>query len=482
MPKKLGIATGKPRVRGTTDMANAQRLKDIAFEELAYVEERKSWFAWDGKVWAKDNTAASRWAMKLPDVIRAEANALVEAASSLSDGKEQERWEKEAAGLFKWAHDTSMRTVRQRALSDFASLEDVTVPLTVFDADPWLLNCQNGILDLRTGNLMPHSHPDAPGKLCAKILPVSYVEGARSPVFNAFLSRVMPDKTERFALARLFGYALTGSTREQFMALLVGKGANGKSTLVETFQAILGPYAVRLPSAALLQNNFDKIPNDIARLAGARFIVSSEFPNHGKMNESSVKELTGGDTVSARFMQGEWFDFTMRGLICVSTNYMPGVSGTDDGIWRRLQPVPFRVQIPKAEQDGDLKEKMAEEAEGILAWAVRGCLSWQEKGMRIPASWKTAADEYREESDWIGQFISEYMEVEPGSRELASVAYDTYLIWARDSGIKNILSKIMFGKELKSRGFSTKKSNSVMYWEGICRKRPAGKNHLVSVK
>jgi len=224
------------------------------------------------------------------------------------------------------------------------------------DADPWLLNCDNGVIDLRTGALLPHRRE----YLMTCLAPVKYDPEAGSDLWEKFLWRIFNRNLNLYEfMQRALGYALTGDTREQCFFILWGSGANGKSTLLNTVREIMGTYARHTPTETLLaRNKGSEIPTDVARLDGPRFVTASEVDRGQRLAESLVKALTGRDTVAARFLYGEYFDFVPQFKLFLSTNNKPVIRGVDNAIWRRIMFIPFVVQIPEEEQDKELPEKL----------------------------------------------------------------------------------------------------------------------------
>jgi putative DNA primase/helicase len=249
------------------------------------------------------------------------------------------------------------------------------------DADPWLLNCTNGTLDLRTGTLHAHNRKH----LCTKLVPVDYDPAATCPLWDKFLNRIMGNNavTTEF-LQRLIGYSLTGSIEEQVMFIAYGLDQNGKTTLFEIICTLFGDYARTADASLLLLKRGDGPRYDVARLEGARLVLTSEITASGQLDEALVKLMTGGDKITARRLYCEEEEYYSTYKIVLRTNHMPRISGVDHAIWRRLKPIPFNETIPEKEQDKKLGQKLLAELPGILAWAVRGCLDWQKNGLGNP--------------------------------------------------------------------------------------------------
>jgi putative DNA primase/helicase len=265
-------------------------------------------------------------------------------------------------------------------------------------------------------------------------------------------------------LQRAIGYSLTGSTGEQCLFFAYGTGANGKTVLLETIQSLLGDYSLNAPADMLMMRQRG-IPNDIARLSGARFVAMNETADCERLDEARVKDMTGGDTLTARFLRCEYFDFQPQYKLWIRGNHKPQISGTDDGIWRRLHLIPFTVQIPEAERDHNLSECLKRELPGILAWAVQGCLEWKRRGLKPPHEVRQAVYEYRSEMDVLGNFIDECCLI--GSYQVkAKDLYDAYVEWARENG-EYPVNKKKFGLALTERAFQRKRTREAWYYLGI---------------
>ena len=338
------------------------------------------------------------------------------------------------------------------------------IPITPedLDCDSWLLNLENGTLDLRTGELRDHSRKD----LITKLAPVTYYTDAEAPTFRNFLERILPSEALRTFVKRAVGYSLTGDASERAFLILHGSGKNGKSTLLEAIQVMLGDYAMTTPVETLLLKPAGSIPNDIARLKGARFVSASENERGRKLAEALVKAMTGKDTISARFMRGEFFDFRLTHKLWLATNHKPEIAGTDLAIWDRIKLVPFNVRIPEEEQDKHLDEKLEAELSGILAWAVEGCLDWQREGLPEPDEVRAATESYKEEMDPLARFIEECCVLSSGLRTPTKDLTGAYRIWARQTGEQELPWREVISK-FKAHGCESSRTNTERGWIGI---------------
>jgi putative DNA primase/helicase len=392
------------------DIGNGERLRVRHGRKMRYVKER-GWLVWTGKAWEEDRGQVDTWAKETARAIFAEA----------VDCEDQ----KQAVELFRHARNTANRSRRVAMVEACASEPGIPKKPADFDQDPWLLNVQNGIIDLRTGELRPHE----PQAMLTKIAGTYYDPEADCPLWLRFLDRIFDGNPELIDfLQGAVGYSLTGNTIEQCLYFLYGSGANGKSTFTGAVQDMLGDYAQKTRAETFLQKHSDQIPEDVARLAGVRFALAAELTG-GHLNESLVKDLTGGDRLAARFLHHNTFEFKPVVKLWLYGNAKPTISETTEGIWRRVRLVPFTVIIPENERDGKLPEKLRTELPGILAWAVRGCLAWQREGLSTPAAVKLATDSYRQEQDEIGRFLAECCVCEDGKTATAGVLYQAYQKW-----------------------------------------------------
>jgi putative DNA primase/helicase len=325
------------------------------------------------------------------------------------------------------------------------------------DTDPWLLNCKNGTLNLRTGTLSAHD----PQQLITKLCPVEYHLGADCPTWLKAVDEIFMGRASLVEyLRRFFGYCLSGSVIEQILAIFYGVGANGKSTIIDAVLDLLGEdYAIKAPTELLMVKRGQSHPTEQADLHGKRFIACVETDRGRRLAESLVKEITGGDKIRARRMREDFWQFNATHKIVLACNDRPLVRGTDHAIWRRLRLVPFDRVFRPDEQDKHLGAKLRKELPGILGWCVGGCLDWQRHGLGTPEEVAAATSNYQIEQDQIGRFLEECCTIGPEFRARASALFNKYLQW---SGDKN-MTQTAFGPELQNRGFQRVVSNGVWY-------------------
>lgn len=455
-PEKTHTPKGVPRLVAVdsahyTDLGNARRLVQLHGEHLRYVYG-VGWHVWNGAHWDED---PGRVALQTR-VNSTLASMYIEAGQSQSGSRSE---------LGKWAV-TSESATRINALMQLAA-RDEAIQESPDDLDPdnWLMGTSSGTLDLRTGEV----HDPTPAELISRVTSVPYDPEATCPQWEKFLARVQPDEEMRAFIQRAVGYSLTGSVREQVMFVAYGEGDNGKSVLIETLGSLMGTYGQKAPPELLMAKQAET-SNDVARLRGARFVAVVETEKGRRLAEARVKELTGADTVAARFLHREFFTFRPVCKLWLVTNHRPRVMGTDNGIWRRLVLLPFREAIPASEKDRDLVDKLRTELPGILAWAVRGCLEWQRQGLATPASVLKAHREYRAEQDVLGGYLSERCVMREDVWTTAADLYSDYTNWCQTNG-HALCSQTAFGISLTERGYSRVKKGTFR-WMGIALRAP----------
>jgi len=438
-----------PRGHNLTDLGNSERFIAHHGENVRYCYLWGKWLVWNGAHWERDDAGqVHRLAKKTVRSMYREA----------SDAEDEERRKAVAKHASRSEGADKIKAMLELARSE------VPVAPDELDRNPWLLNASNGTLDLRTGALREHRRED----LITKLTPVEYDPNAMAPTWETFLERVLPGDELRTFVQRAAGYSATGDTSEQVMLINHGAGNNGKSTFQEALAAALGDYSMRAPTEMLMAKRAGGVPNDVARLKGARFVAASETEEGRRLAESLVKDLTGQDTISARFMRAEWFDFRPTHKLWLSTNHKPEIRGTDNAIWRRIRLVPWSVAIPPAERDRKLAEKLRAELPGVLAWAVRGCLAWQREGLQAPAEVRKAPAGYRSEMDVLGDFLADRCfrgeRLEVGKDDL----YKAYQMWSEDAG-ERTETKRKFGMLLKERGIEDGRNSerTKRIWKGI---------------
>jgi putative DNA primase/helicase len=433
-----------------TDLQNARRFAKENDGHLLYVKKSRQWFVWDRKRWLLDETGeVSRRAKVTVERLLADAYALTDSGHR--------------AKRIRLAINAQSAN-RIAGLIELAKSEPgIPIIQDQLDADPWLLNVENGTLDLRTGVLREHRSKD----LITKLAPVTYDAKATCPRWESFLDKIMAGDHDRIRyVQKARGYALTGDTREQCFFILHGTGANGKSTLTGVVAKVAGGYSQHTPTDTLLVKRSDTIPNDVARLHGARLVTAAEAECNRVLAEALVKQLTGGDKIAVRFLHGEFFEFNPSFKLFLAVNHKPVIKGTDNAIWRRVRLIPFDVTIPQDEQDRTLPEKLEAERTGILRWLVEGCLAWQKERLEPPAAVVAATADYRDEMDTVGAFLDQCCVPDAAAQTPAKELYDACRQWCAEHG-ETPPSKAELGSRLAEKGFKPGRTKAGRFWRGL---------------
>jgi putative DNA primase/helicase len=430
----------------TNQQGNAQRLIQRHGADLRFCPEI-GWLVWDKKRWWPDDTG---------EVERRAKETVRQIYNEAADCPDKDR--REALGS--WAHK-SESAPQIAAMITLAKTEPgMPIRQAQLDTNPWLLNVANGTLDLQSGKLRQHQRSDR----ITKLIDIEYHPTSECPMWDAFLTRVMDGNEElKSFLQRAIGYSLTGLTREQCFFFLFGSGGNGKTVFLDLMAHLCGDYAKTTRADTFLVKRGENT-NDLARLAGARFVSASETESGRRLAEGLVKTLTGGDRIPARFLHREYFEFIPQFKLWLSTNHKPRIAGTDNAIWRRIHLIPFTVTIPEEERDKELSLKLHGELSGILSWAVRGCESWQDLGLKAPDAVSKATRDYRQESDSLATFVDENCSLDGETSKTA--LYEAYAEWAKKSA-EFAVSKREFGIRLLEKGFKDERTKNGRYWVGI---------------
>lgn len=416
-----------------TDSGNAERFAEQHRETALYIGAWKQWLIWDGSRWKRDSRGAVGLLAK-------------ETARSIDDEVSEERDDDRRKKLR--AHATKSESLAGiKAMIELARAELSADPDDL-DRDPWALNVENGTIDLRTGVLREHRRED----MFTKVAPVTYSTAAEAPLWYAFLHQVMSGNEGLIRyLQRIVGYALTGVTSEHAMFFSHGDGSNGKSLFHNTIDGVLGDYASKAPRGLLYESKGERHPTELADLFGNRFVLCPEVKQGQRFDDSLIKDLVGEDSLKARRMHQDFWEFTPTHKLFLCGNHKPFVKGTDRGIWRRLRLIPWLVTISREEQDRGLLAKLARERPGILAWAVRGCLEWQRDGLGEPTEVQEATTAYREQQDPVREFLEAKCVFEPDAKVARAVVRTEYESWCKDMGAMP-LGAMRFSDSLKERG------------------------------
>ena len=428
-----------PRRYQCTDYGNAERLVARHGAQLRYCHPLGIWLVWDGRRWQRDATAEV--VRRAKDTVR----SILQEAASEPDSNERK--------LLVQHQQRSEGDSRISAMLHSAESEPgVPVMPADLDADPWALNCLNGTVDLRTGQLRPHRPED----LLTKLVPIEYDPEAQLEKWDRFVVDVTGGDPEVGGfLQRAIGYTATGLTNEEVLFFVHGPAAAGKSTFMEAVKAALGDYAKTADFETFLaRNNVGGPREDVARLAGARMVVSVEVDEGKRLAEGLVKVITGGDTVTARMLYKDAFEFRPAFALWLVANHAPRVRDNDEAMWRRILRVPFEHVVPPERRDRALKATLRDPAKAgpaVLAWAVRGAVEWHRKGLAVPKVIELATDSYRADMDPLRDFLADCCVVHPQAFAAGGDLRSAYEEWARGQGARPIGAR-EFGERLEAMG------------------------------
>lgn len=417
-----------------TEAGDAEFFAAVNADIVRYDHRRGRWLVFTGHRW--EPTADGEVHRLALETIRARQAAAIK---ETDDTRRQLR--------LRW----SIAGEARKRLTNLLAIAESTVPLAdagdSWDADPWLLGVKNGVVDLRTGVLRPGQPEDR----ITMSTSAAFDADAGCPLWNDTLNQIFAGDALLLAYVdRFLGYSLTGLCDEEALALAWGAGANGKGTLMNTFAWVMGDYADDLPFSALELHERSGIPNDIAKIVGKRFVTSSETGETRRLNEARVKALTGRDPITARFLHREFFTFQPVAKFWLATNQRPIVRDQSVGFWRRLQLIPFTQSFASA-PNLRLKDDLRAEASGILARAVRGCLSWRQMGLSPPQQVRDATAQYRAESAPLSRFFDDCCAIEAGGQATFGQLFEAYKWWCAENREGSRLTRREFGAALHER-------------------------------
>ncbi|MBF0611888.1 MAG: bifunctional DNA primase/polymerase [Magnetococcales bacterium] len=445
------IPAGQPAVHiedNLTCHGMAKKFIKAQNGELLYCRDDEKWLTWEKTHWQFDNDVNTEKRVKCY------MEAIMDMALA---AKNNDLWHKIQA---KCIHNYLVGVLKMARLEDNVCVERIEL-----DKKPMLLTFSNGTFDLDSMEFVDSN----PEHLITRMISIAFDGKEMCPIWDDFVLRIMGGNPDMVSfLQRAVGYTLTGSVKEQVFFFLYGSGRNGKSTFLTILEKLVGPYGIKLSANTLSAKSIGGIPNDIARLYGARLAVLDEVQQNLRLDEAKIKNITGGDKMSGRFLYRELFDFHTSAKLWMYGNHKPTIVGTDHGIWRRVCLIPFTVTIPDHEVDQDLPEKLEGELPGILRWAIEGCKLWKEEGLNPPATVKDAVQNYRNEEDVVASFIKDECERGVSYEVGATDLYTAYKTYCTNQG-EPFLSQKKFGERMTSLDFD-KKPKPKIHYMGI-RKR-----------
>jgi putative DNA primase/helicase len=463
-------ATASRKDYPCTDLGNAERLVDQFGHLFRYCAELGGFLVNDGKRWIRDRTGqVVRFAKQTIRSIATEAGHIH------IDTQNKEK--------LKWAIESESKKHIDAAVYLAQSDERIAVTTDQFNRDPFLLNCLNGTVDLRTGGLKPHDRAD----YITKLTPIPFDPEAKCPRWEQALLEIFVNDVALVSyLKRVLGYCTSGDITVQEFYILYGDGANGKNILLDTILHVLAEYARQAEPTLLLSKRNDTHPTGVASLDGARFVSASETDDGKRLDEAMVKRLTGDEKLSARLMHKDFYEFCRTFKVFLATNHRPVIKGKDRGIWRRVRLIPFLATFVKAEElinpptilreDPSLKAELIKESPGILLWLVQGFQEWQKVGMCPPPAVLEATKEYRTAMDSLASFLEQQCDIGPDLKVKSSELYARYKTHCEQTGVKpdDVMTQTAFGRDLKKRGYEGKHENSGNYRMGLSLRSDQG--------
>lgn len=459
------------------DAGNADRLVELYGDRVRYVEG-VGWLIWDGKVWRPESESS------------ASVMEMISTAHAFfwEDYNEKIKAEEQGAkALYAHAQYSLSYKGITFAMNLLKSRHQIRINVEDLDSHKNLLCVRNGVVDLRTGMLHPHD----PNLHMTRIIDIDYHIDADANRWNRFLDEVMPDMPEMPGfLQRLVGYGITGETSEHCLAIHYGRGSNGKSIFLDTLRGLFGPISTVTDWSSFEQkkNGAGGPRPDLVRLRGARLVTVNEADARASIDEAQIKRMASGDMITARGLNKDDIEFYPNFLLQMATNAKPDIRGADEGIWRRVKLIPWTRFFAEHEQDHTLIETLKREAEGILAWAVRGAVEWYATGLQEPERVRGATRDYREAADILGGFIDEvahggWLAREENKKVPSAWAYSLYKKWALTQSYteRDMLSQKKFKAALEERGFNAKRTSTGTVFLGLAANNsiPAVRSHTV---
>jgi putative DNA primase/helicase len=447
--KIIGCVEGPVLELRDTDVYNAEQFTKKYRGKVLWCEDWKSWLIFKGGRWIKDREVEIQKLAKevILDFYR---------QASMMDENDKERKQ-----LIKHA----LKSETNRAINSMLELSksELAILPEAFDRDIYIVNFKNGTLHLKTMEFWEHRAED----YLTKQINAYYNPDATCPRWLEFLDKIFDHNQELIEFVqRAVGYSLSGDTGEDCLFILYGTGQNGKTTFLKTLKEIWGDYAIDSPIDMLLYKDNNTIPNDIARLNGARLVMTIEAPEGRRFNETLIKKLTGRDTMTARFLHREYFEFEPTFKLWVATNHKPVVYENSLAFWRRIRLIPFTIQISDEERIPNYERILLEEREGIINWAIEGFKKWQEEGLSVPETIKVATQEYRDDMDIIAEFIEDRCIEDRNAEATTKDLYSAYSKWCEENNEKP-LTKQSFTRRLEERGYKPFRTKRERGWKGI---------------
>ena len=431
------VTPRKQKLYPCTDSGNAEMFAFLYGENVRFDHKQGRWLIWNRERlrWSEDKVGQLRTLMKA--TARYRRKIAFDLPADSDDCKRQ----------FKWALNSENRYRIDAGLELAESEEPISEDGESWDSDPWLFGVANGIVDLKTGEFQKATQQHC----ITKFSPVEFDANATCPRWEYFLDEIFGGDTDRIRyVQKAAGYSLTGSTDEHCLFACYGTGRNGKSTLLEILLFIFGDYGIDLPFNTLETKR--NAPGEGVNLPGARFAKSVEIREGKQLDEARIKSWTGGDTISVRPLYRNGFSFQPTHKLWLAFNHKPLIADDSPAMWERVKLIPFERRFTDGQADKGLKDRLKQEASGILNWAIQGCLLWRQEGLRAPAAVERATAQYKEESDVLAPFLEDCCIRDAEAAVTSGDLWTAYQTWAKGTYQKP-LARNLFGEHLKRRGF-----------------------------
>jgi putative DNA primase/helicase len=449
--KIIGAVEGKLFEIRDSDLFNAEQFVKKYRGKVLWCDDWKDWLIYKGGRWIKDREV---------EIQKLAKEVILDFYRQASQMEEED---KERKNLVKHA----LKSETNRAINSMLELarSELAILPENFDKDIYIVNFKNGTLHLKTMEFWTHRPED----YLTKQINAYYDPNATCPRWLEFLNKIFgQDQNLIEFIQKAVGYSLSGDAGEDCLFILYGTGQNGKTTFLKTLKEIWGDYAIDSPVEMLLYKDNNTIPNDIARLSGARLVMTIEAPEGRRLNETLIKKLTGRDTMTARFLHREYFEFEPTFKLWLATNHKPVVYENSLAFWRRVRLIPFTIQISNEERIPNYEKILLEEKEGIINWTIEGFKKWEKEGLGIPETVRIATQEYRDDMDVIAEFIEEKCIEDRNIETTTKELYDAYSKWCEENNEKPISNK-SFGRRLEERGYQSIRigTKGAKGWRGI---------------
>ena len=430
----------KPKVLfySTDDAGNIDCFLDMFGDYVIYNTDKCRYYYWTGRLWYEDTGKKIQlWAQT---AMRARRDYTLKALSKGYDGK---NYDELLSHVNKCCNQHSVNAVIEGAKAQLSRSD------AIFDKHPHLLNVLNGTINLKTGSIKSHNKEN----YITKLVPTMYSSDNITSQFKSFLKDTFEDEELINYVQRLLGYCITGETKEQVVHFFIGNGANGKSTLLSLVQYILHDYAAVIPSKVLTSvERAGAASSEIAQLPHKRLVCCSELNCNDILNEGKIKIMSSGEALATRQLYSQAFTFVPEFKCIIDSNYLPIITGTDHGIWRRIRIVPFEYTVPKDKLNKNLLNELKQSRKSVLNWLVNGAIKYYNDGLGSCEAVTKATKKYRKSQDTLGSFIDACIKEAEGSEIRARALYEAYVSYCNDNFL-NAMSETKFGKVFAALGF-----------------------------